>query len=269
MRSRVIGLFGIVGAALLGLVELAGAVDGVIEINQARVDAGNITAGDSAGFPATISKGGSYRLTSDLIPTDNTKDAIVISAPVGQPVTLDLNGFSVRAQYETQNTCSSACPPTCDSHDNLQFGRGIVATTDQGRVAVKNGQVVGMFARGVDLSKSHAHIETVFVENCGGIGVSAGTQSLVVKTVSVSNASSGFDVSAGSQVLDNIARCNKGNGISFGPHGVMIGNSLSQNGGRGFSLGDDVGYLSNVVVFNGIVNQGGNSFSGTNGNIIK
>lgn len=39
------------------------AVGGVIEINQAGVLAGNITPGDTPGFPATLSLGGSHRLT--------------------------------------------------------------------------------------------------------------------------------------------------------------------------------------------------------------
>jgi len=44
----------------------AGAVDGVIEINQAKAKAGAVTAGDTPGFPVTISAAGSYRLTGDL-----------------------------------------------------------------------------------------------------------------------------------------------------------------------------------------------------------
>ncbi len=36
------------------------AVDGVIEINNSSADAGDITPGDSAGFPVTLSEPGSY-----------------------------------------------------------------------------------------------------------------------------------------------------------------------------------------------------------------
>ena len=44
------------------------AVDGVIEINQARALAGGVTPGDTAGFPVSLNDSGSYRLTSDLVP---------------------------------------------------------------------------------------------------------------------------------------------------------------------------------------------------------
>lgn len=40
--------------------------DGVIEINQHAAVAGDITAGDTAGFPVTLSVEGGYRLTSNL-----------------------------------------------------------------------------------------------------------------------------------------------------------------------------------------------------------
>ena len=46
-------------ASTLGLAGQAYAVDGVIEINQARALAGGVTPGDTAGFPVTISVSGS------------------------------------------------------------------------------------------------------------------------------------------------------------------------------------------------------------------
>ena len=74
------------------------AVDGVIEINQARAIAGGVTPGDTPGFPVTISAAGSYRLTGNLtVPALNTT-AISITANY---VTLDLGGFLVSGP----NTC--------------------------------------------------------------------------------------------------------------------------------------------------------------------
>jgi len=46
----------------IALPSVAMAVDGVIEINQSRVEAGGITGGDAANFPATLSESGSYVL---------------------------------------------------------------------------------------------------------------------------------------------------------------------------------------------------------------
>ena len=66
--SRRIAALGPLTAALL-LASAALAVDGVIEINQARAAAGNVTPGDGPGFPVVISASGSYRLTSNLLAT--------------------------------------------------------------------------------------------------------------------------------------------------------------------------------------------------------
>ena len=87
--------------SLLALVlTLAGrvyAVDGVIEINQARADKGGVTPGDMPGLPITISTGTfsvepmSFRLTGPLF-TSTSSNVIEILSP---HVTVDLNGFMI------------------------------------------------------------------------------------------------------------------------------------------------------------------------------
>ena len=52
---------------LVGLWSSLYAQDAVVLIDQTRVMAGNITPGDAPGFPATISRSGSYRLASNLV----------------------------------------------------------------------------------------------------------------------------------------------------------------------------------------------------------
>ena len=52
-------------ALLLGLAGPLYAVEGVIDINQARALAGGVTPGDTPGFPVTVSQSGSYRLTGE------------------------------------------------------------------------------------------------------------------------------------------------------------------------------------------------------------
>lgn len=79
-------------AVLIGSLICSGAaqaVDGVVLINQSRALAGNVTSGDAPGFPVTITKPGSYRLSGNLTVPAGT-DGIVIAA---DEVTLDLNGF--------------------------------------------------------------------------------------------------------------------------------------------------------------------------------
>lgn len=67
-------------------------VDGVVLINQANALAGNVTPGDTAGFPVTISQPGSYRLSGNLTVPDANTNAIEIAS---NNVSIDLNGFSI------------------------------------------------------------------------------------------------------------------------------------------------------------------------------
>src|SRR5438093_8400021 len=68
------------------------ALDGVVLINQNAALAGNVTPGDTPGFPVTISVTGSYKLSGNLTVPDANTTAILINA---DDVTIDLNGFSI------------------------------------------------------------------------------------------------------------------------------------------------------------------------------
>jgi len=83
---------------LLLLLALAGpalAVDGVLEINQACAVNTGCFAGDTAGYPVTITDAGSYRLTSNVILPDLFTDAIHVSK---NDVAIDLNGFTIYSE---------------------------------------------------------------------------------------------------------------------------------------------------------------------------
>ncbi len=68
------------------------AADGLIQINHARALAGGVTAGDTAGYPVTLSESGSYLLTGNLTaPNQNT----TILAETAERVSIDLNGFAI------------------------------------------------------------------------------------------------------------------------------------------------------------------------------
>jgi hypothetical protein len=68
------------------------ATDGQVVITQAKANAGNVTPGDAAGFPVTLSQPGSYVLASNLQAPANTAGIKVNS----HDVTIDLNGFRMR-----------------------------------------------------------------------------------------------------------------------------------------------------------------------------
>jgi len=74
VRRNGIAVVAVIGA-MVGAARPLAAVDGVIEINQARALAGG--PGDEPGFPVTIYASGSYRLTSNLSVGSDT-DAILV-----------------------------------------------------------------------------------------------------------------------------------------------------------------------------------------------
>src|SRR5947208_13936545 len=83
------------------------AVDGVVLINQSAALAGNVTPGDTPGFPVTISVSGSYRLSGNLTVPDANTTAIQITA---DDVTIDLNGFAIAGP-----TVCGGSPTTCST----------------------------------------------------------------------------------------------------------------------------------------------------------
>jgi len=82
----------------------AQAAGGAFEINQDCAAAGCF-AGDTAGFPVTITQSGTYVLTSDLV-VNSSNDAIQISASY---VDLDLNGHIIDGGGSCSGTPVSAC----------------------------------------------------------------------------------------------------------------------------------------------------------------
>src|SRR3954467_4472230 len=92
MRTKAMSI-GLASLAVMLAAIPAAAADGEILINQAKVNAGGITPGDTAGFPAILSRAGHYKLNGNLI-VPAQKNAIEVTAP---DVTIDLNGFTIRS----------------------------------------------------------------------------------------------------------------------------------------------------------------------------
>ena len=92
------------GALCAGTAQAAPVTDGVTQIDQNKALAGSVTPGDAPGFPITITRPGSYRLTSNLTVPDADTTAIEIAA---DHVTLDLNGFAILGPTDcSQSPCT-------------------------------------------------------------------------------------------------------------------------------------------------------------------
>jgi hypothetical protein len=132
---------------LAGLIVVAGApvtVRAQALISQAKANAGGVTPGDAPGFPVTLSRRGSYKLTSNLtVPAG--KYGIEVTSP---GVTIDLNGFSLLSDL--------AAPGL----------RGVSAPEMSGLV-VRNGAIEGFSGYGIQAGE-YALLQDLRIERSFG-----------------------------------------------------------------------------------------------------
>ena len=220
--------------AAMSLPFRAFAVDGVILIDQNKALAGNVTPGDTAGFPVSITQPGSYRLSGNLTVPNADTDAIVISA---NQVTIDLNGFSIIGPVVCSGTPVTSCAPGGS-------GNGIRISGNLTSIAVHNGGVRGMGNVGVLLTNGNAHlVEKVRAENNGSAGIAVlgnATHNTVLH-----NGGSGIIVGFGA-ASHNAVFGNGLAGISAGT-ALVFNNTVTRNGFGGLRLNTITGYRSNVM----------------------
>jgi hypothetical protein len=214
--------------SLLALVPFraAEATDGVIEINQARAMAGEITTGDGMGFPVSLTQSGSYRLTGNLdvtgVASPETVTAILITASF---VTLDLNGFSLRGPAVCTGFPVSSCAPSgggigIDSHvaNHVRISNGIVRGFGNmgiyaGNAIIEAVQVFGNAATGLWLSAGGQISDSAAIQN--GFDGFAGAGVIATRSRSVGNKLAGFYLDPG-EIRDCEAAGNGGYGINIG-----------------------------------------------------
>lgn len=225
MRKRSSVAFATV-AYLVAICAPAGAVDGVVEISQAKVLA------NGGHFPYVISSSGSYRLTSNLdVAADNTnpfavQDRRAISITAAN-VTVDLNGFSILGGTSCSGT-PTVCTPT---------GTGEGITSTQGNVTVRNGTIQGMGGPGVELFTGS--VEGLTVANNGSVGIAFSGRGLVSRCTATTNGAAGISVSAGEVESCIVRQQNSFFGISA--LGVVRNNYVEQTGiGGAIQAGESV-----------------------------
>jgi hypothetical protein len=157
----------------------------VIEINQSRALAGNITTGDGAGFPVTINASGSYRLTSDLtVPAG--WDGIDVNA---NNVTIDLNGFNI-----------------VGAGGSLADGIELLAVQN---VEIRGGTIRGFSRDGIFTNLSTSNVRLVGVRLLSNTVFGAdleGPGDLVDRCTVIGNGNTGVRVSDGSIVTNTLIR---------------------------------------------------------------
>jgi parallel beta-helix repeat protein len=206
MKRKVLGLAILAAVAILRPSALARAAGGVIEINQAVVNA-------AGGFPYKISRAGSYRLSGNLN-ASGVADGIDVNTG---DVTIDLNGFTISGP---------------------SFGTGISSGSNN-EVRVENGTVIG-FGTGVALS-ANSIVRGVRADSNTGAGIVVSNNSIVEGCTANSNGAVGGIQCNGSNctISGNTANSNGtpgggGNGIEcIGSYCTISGNTTNFNGGIG------------------------------------
>ncbi len=231
----------------LGLAQSAAAVDGVIEINQAKALAGGVTTTDAAGFPVTLDASGSYRLTGDL--TLASADTTGINV-VATDVTIDMNGFGIIGPTVCTGTPVTSCTPSGNG-DGISAG----SATTTANVWVHDGTIRGVGRFGMSLSGHGSRAERVRALSNGssGIGVNAVTSSLggsVTDCTAVGNGLDGIFVGADGFAQGNVAVGNGRNGLRANSRSTAIDNTLNRNMNEGLNVASSSGYANNVITDN-------------------
>jgi len=218
------------------------ASDGVLEINQACVQSGCF-GGDTGGWPVTIVREGSYRLTGNLTVPDENTDGIVVSA---NDISIDLNGFAIMGPV----TCSGS-PLTCSIPSYTGTGSGVKRTASNVRgTSVSNGSISGMGGFGALLG-DQAEVTKLRVRWNGLSGISAGIGSTVRGNTARDNEGHGITTGFGSTVSGNTSQGNGASGISAATGSTVSGNTAYRNAGDGITAVTPGTVLGNMAYGNG------------------
>jgi parallel beta-helix repeat protein len=237
MKRKLSTLF-FAAMTMLAFAGSAGAVDGTIEINQAKVMA-------AGGFPYVISTANtSYRLTGSLTVSSTSANAINVSV---SHVTIDLNGFSITGAAGS------------DTY-------GINATETD--VTVENGTITG-FEFGA-FTGNNGIIRNVHADS-NGDGIATGANSLVQGCTADSNTANGiYSTGSGLVVSGNSVNSNGKLGIGAGIGSTISGNSVYSNSGSGIYCNGGGCLISNNTIDNN--NPDGinaDSTTGYGGNVLN
>ncbi len=216
------------------------ASDGVIEINQARAEAGNVTVGDSPGFPVTLSAKGSYLLTSNL--DAGAESGIEITAP---DVTVDLNGFKL------SGTAVDGSKGINSTFVGSRVRDGVVQSFNSGGIHLDDDAVV----ENVRVTDSNSHGISVGnnsrVTNCQAVrhglrGIGAGNNAVVSGNISQD---SFIGIRAdGGVIRDNTVQGDGNIGIQAeGRPTVVINNTVNGDWDIGLAMSSSVGYGGNSI----------------------
>lgn len=240
--------------ALLAAVALAApvhAVDGVVEINQALAIVGGVTPGDTPGFPVTLSRSGSYRLTDNLDLRDSANPSNLTAIEItADDVTVDLNGFTIRGP----TVCTGSPPAQALVCSPVGSGRGVATSGTRRAIRIGNGIIDGAGGDGI-LCGDGCQVERITVRHNGNRGLRLGEGGMIRECHAERNRFEGFSASPGVVIERSTAVRNGGTGIATSGHGLVLNNIASSNFDFGLAAtltgGTMAAFVGNVFTANG------------------
>lgn len=244
------------------------AEEGVKLISHNDALAGNVTTGDAPGYPVTLSRRGSYQLSSNLRVSDPNVDGVHITI---DNVSLNLNGFSVRGP--SNGGSGTGVRVVAEQHYNVTLRDGTIQNFGDNGVligsssAVRNMRIVRNGGFGIltyPLCTATQLTGSVLTSNFQGGAQLQCSGSIATDSAISGNRNIGLAVGLGSLVKGNTFYNNRGIGLIAGSGTAVIANVARENFDIGFQLATDVGYRENVLVANGPPQISGGVQIGTN-----
>lgn len=233
-------------AAIACLMAIAQSASAQAVITQNSALAGNVTPGDAAGFPITITQPGSYKLMSNLVVPAGTGGIEIKS----DNVTLDLNGFTIAGPTtctRTTATMAVTCSTTTGGYSNV----GVKLNATGGMATVRNGSVQG-FMIGVFGDYGWLNVDNLSVKFNSYMGVALTMGGTLSNSRVQYNGSYGVNVT-GSAINRVDVSYNGGFGIYGDRMSPVSDSTVSYNKG----IGVRESTLKGVTLIN---NAGGNTY---------
>lgn len=218
LLSHLIGVTVCVSGFLTPVPALA--IDGVIEISQARATLGGISFNDAPGFPISITEPGSYRLMSDL----SVDEATLVIDISSSYVTLDLNGFSIIGPVKCDPGTSNCTPA------GVGAATGVSVQNSAHFLTIKNGMITGMGGSGIWCANSDScTVENLTVSHNYQVGIAAGWRSRVSNCRVQANRTTGIRAGGGTIIDSNSITLNGGVGLLTREGVIVTSNAFSLN----------------------------------------
>lgn len=207
---------------------------GEVLLTQAAAITGGVTPGDAPGYPITLSQPGSYQLAGNLTFTAGV--GIEVTSP---SVTIDFKGFLLDGSG------------TADV--------GVAGNLDQ--AVVRGGSITGVKFNAINGDDSWT-VENMQISGNGSFGsvaraVFLGNDSRVLNSTIVGNLGTGITCFVACVIRGNVVSDNTEIGIYVLRNGLVLGNTITKNGGYGVLAGifstihRVTGYGNNTIVQNG------------------